>query len=496
MSIDLLEHFDRFPSPSPSVVPPGPDQTDRLDDDLHLTWDWHRHRYIYRRFQAPRLLDAGCGTGVATLGAVKLNPAASVLGFDISGTSLAIAGSRLEFVEGHDVRFVRHDARERLPSAWGSFDGIFCRGLMGLVDDPAVILENLARGLAHDGLLHATFPARSGRGPIRRFRQAIDALAPPGADLGERAEIGRSLYAALRPDHPIRARERNFTGELGPSVERIIDGYYGPPAREFDLVEVVDLVESAGLRFLYAATLRPWQANLVFAGTPPPALVGRVEELSDAGRAVLIDALDPGIYGEDYRIFCHPADFDPIVPGWAEALKRNPEAFAELIPHRSGLAEPVGGPPAQGLAATYRAVNGFLGPIDGRTDALFRRIDDRLTCGEINRQVAASLGVEEAVNLRASRWLALADHGFVLLEPPELRQYVDCMHRGPVRDRLDCSCPRKWIRTCDRHAFCTLDPVDATDERRTAYEAALTRLGIAEATACARCPDYTPEDRT
>jgi len=40
MSNAAREFFDAHPSPSPDVVPIGPSQLERIDDDLHLPWSW------------------------------------------------------------------------------------------------------------------------------------------------------------------------------------------------------------------------------------------------------------------------------------------------------------------------------------------------------------------------------------------------------------------------------------------------------------------------
>jgi hypothetical protein len=67
------------------------------------------------------------------------------------------------------------------------------------------------------------------------------------------------------------------------------------------------------------------------------------------------------------------------------------------------------------------------------------------------------------------------------------------VHRGPILDRLDCACPRRWIRECERHKTCTIDTMSEGDERRPALRLALERLGISEPMVCAKCPDFQPE---
>jgi hypothetical protein len=95
-----------------------------------------------------------------------------------------------------------------------------------------------------------------------------------------------------------------------------------------------------------------------------------------------------------------------------------------------------------------------------------------------------------------NRWLFLANRGFVLLESPDPKQNVDCRYLGQVRDRLDCPCPRKWVRLCERHGFCTIDKISETEPQKAALGEALGRLSLERVVSCAECPDYSPEERT
>src|SRR5690349_19213897 len=104
----VRKQYEAFPDPSPAVVPVGPGQLDRLDDGLHYGWSWHRHRYCYRRADGLRILDAGCGTGLSTLGLARLNPGSSVLGVDASPRALAVARERADVAGLPGVEFREH----------------------------------------------------------------------------------------------------------------------------------------------------------------------------------------------------------------------------------------------------------------------------------------------------------------------------------------------------------------------------------------------------
>ena len=92
----------------------------------------------------------------------------------------------------------------------------------------------------------------------------------------QRGAIGLELFQALRPDHPIRRYESGITGGGVPNLERFIAGYLGANERPWTLEESNQLLDRAGLQFLFAATRWPWQADRVLvAAAATGAFPGR-----------------------------------------------------------------------------------------------------------------------------------------------------------------------------------------------------------------------------
>lgn len=494
---DPLEARDAMDSgPSPEGVPIGPGQLDQIDENLHLGWSWHRYRYVYRRLSHPRILVAGCGTGLDALGAATINPGASVVGVEDSPRALELARARAERTP-RAVEFRQHDARQRLPVDLGPFDFIICRDLIDRTDNPAAVLENLARSADPRALLLLTFPSRAARHAARQFRRAVQAIAPPDASLAERAELGMQLFRALRPEHPFKRFEAATSGHPNPGRDRLITAYLEPRARDWDLEDGAAALRQAGWKFLYAAGGRPWDPGPVFdPAAIPDDLRERIAAMDEARRATLVDVLDPAIHLSEHRLYACLDDFEPHLPRWPEEIEANPATLDRLIPHRTGLAEPLDPPtasPTPGQPVMYRVVSGRMGPLDARSDALLRAVDGRQTCSALDR-LARGQSVTAAGSAARHPWLNLANHGFVLLESTDPRQTVDCVHLGPVRDRLDCACPRKWIRACDRHTYCSVDSVQPSDLAYPAWEAARSRLGGAPPVSCSECADYSPEE--
>jgi SAM-dependent methyltransferase len=486
-------HYDAFPDPSPALVPIGPGQLERLDDALHFAWAWHRYKFVFRRAEGLRILDAGCGTGVTTLALATLNPGAMVVGIDVSPKSLDVARERAAASGIKGVEFREHDLTRPLPSDWGGFDFVVARGVLGGFDDDAAILAALARALDDRGLLMATFPGEEGREPARRLRRAVDALVPAGAAPAQRAEAGLELLRALRPDHPIRKFDAARHGADPPSIERVAATYLGDGGREWTLEGARAAVERAGLSALYVATRAPWRPDRVFGPDVPAGLRDRVAALAEPELAALKDALDGSLHPDGYTVYACPAGFEPHLPAWPE--DNNPAALERLVPHATGLSSPAGlkndAAAARGRVL-YRTASGALGELDARSDRALRIVDGRRSIAEIEAQLAATSG-PDAPDARRIRWTDLANFGFVLLESPDPRQHVDCIHLGPVKDRLDCACPRRWVRGCEVHGLCTISTVEPGDPKAAALRGALARLGAGAAMACDRCPDYSPE---
>jgi ubiquinone/menaquinone biosynthesis C-methylase UbiE len=116
-----------------------------------------------------RLLDAGCGPGVAALlAAPKVGPAGAVVGVDASEAMLAIARQKAE-QEGLAASFVKGDV-EALDLPDASFDVVVSNFGLGTTD-PARALQSLRRVLKPGGRLALTH-----WGPSSRPAQAFYAL--------------------------------------------------------------------------------------------------------------------------------------------------------------------------------------------------------------------------------------------------------------------------------------------------------------------------------
>jgi SAM-dependent methyltransferase len=491
----IRDHYEAFPDPSPAIVPVGQGGLDYIDDALHFAWSWHRHKFVYRKGEGIRILDAGCGTGLSSLGLARLNPGAKVVGVDLSPKSLELAEARAKAAGIATATFREHDLESPLPADLGTFDFVVARNLLGNGDDPVKILDHLVRVLDPRGLLLATFPSAAGRMPVRQLRRAIDAFVGPDASTAERAEIGLELLTALRPDHPIRRFDASRHGVDIPSVEQFVATYLNDRSQDWTLEAALKVIDQAGLKCLFVADRGGWRPDRVFVAQISDRLRERVGTLDELALIRLKDALDISLHPDSYFIYACHASFEPHLPAWPEDA--DPASYDRLVPQATGLTQSANlnpDPASSRGRVTYRAVNGALGELDFRSDQSLRLVDGVRTIREIEERLLQGPFDNDGADARRVRWYDLAKLGLVLLEDTDPRQNVDCVHLGSVKDRLDCACPRRWIRGCELHTLCTISTIGDNDPKAAVLHEALGRFGVDSVTACDRCSDYSPED--
>jgi SAM-dependent methyltransferase len=163
---------------------------------------WPQELPLLRRYalpDAPRILDAGCGTGEASWRLAEAFPGATVLGVDVLEAHLARARERAAPL-GDRVRFERRSIYELgLPSA--SFDLVACRHVLQSIPHAGRAIAELARVTRPGGRLHLVaedygliqFPTRR-LDPAALWPRAPVAF---GAATGTDMLVGRAAPAIL-----------------------------------------------------------------------------------------------------------------------------------------------------------------------------------------------------------------------------------------------------------------------------------------------------------
>jgi ubiquinone/menaquinone biosynthesis C-methylase UbiE len=119
-----------------------------------------------------RVLEVGCGCGVALPGLARLLRPLRLVGLDIEPAFLAQAGQRLK-VAGVVAELVPGDVR-RMPFPRTSFDLVVDFGTCYHIARPGAALAEIARVLAPGGLfIHETLVSQLLSHPVRSFRRRL-----------------------------------------------------------------------------------------------------------------------------------------------------------------------------------------------------------------------------------------------------------------------------------------------------------------------------------
>ena len=295
--------YDRFPFPGDPLQdgpPPG------------YNWRWcHRsvlaatHGLIPAGLDQPRILDAGCGTGVSTDYLCHLNPGADVLGVDISEGALAVARERCaRSGAAQQVSSLRQEQRSLLDlQGEGPFDYINSVGVLHHLDQPEAGLKALAARLAPQGLLHLFLYADAGRWEIHRTQKALTLLqVGTGAD-GLR--LGRDLFETLPESNRLARHHRErWAVDCAPDAN-FADMYLHPQETSYDLARLFAFVETAGLHFAGFSNPEVWDPARLLQGE----LLERARNLPLRDQWSLVEQLDPDI--SHFEFFLSAAPIEP-----------------------------------------------------------------------------------------------------------------------------------------------------------------------------------------
>ncbi len=163
---------------------------------------WPQEAPLLRRYAlpvAPRILDAGCGTGEAAARLAELFPRARVLGVDIIDAHLELARSRYADL-GSRVSF-EHQSIFALDAAEHSFDLTVCRHVLQSIPHADQVLAELARVTRRGGYLHLI---AEDYGMLHFQRGALDpsefwhvGVSSFAAATGTDLHIGRNIFGIL-----------------------------------------------------------------------------------------------------------------------------------------------------------------------------------------------------------------------------------------------------------------------------------------------------------
>lgn len=227
------------------------------------------------------VLDAGCGTGTAALGTALCNPSVRVVAADLNRVALERLRSESKNLGLANLEVLEVDLTtlEGLPTPEGGFDVIFSSGVVHHLPDPLKALKLLSGRLAPDGVMRLMVYGRMGRQAVYRFARALDLLAPNREMLEERLALGRRLMQSLTGGPVL---EHPWEGSASVDDSEFVDRYLHLQDESFEVAELMELIDGAGLRFLRWHEPREWRLESVCPGLEldlEPMVEARVVEL-------------------------------------------------------------------------------------------------------------------------------------------------------------------------------------------------------------------------
>ncbi|MCT0200746.1 methyltransferase [Synechococcus sp. CS-1325] len=327
--------YDRFPYPGDPLQdgpPPG------------YNWRWcHAAAFsactgrLPGKGRLPRILDAGCGTGVSTDYLAHLNPGSELLAVDISAGALDVARERLRRSGGAALSGgLRIEQRSLLDlEGEAPFDYINSVGVLHHLREPEAGLAALADLLAPGGLLHLFLYADGGRWEIHRIQRALEALGV-GADQ-EGLRLGRMLLADLPATHRLRLHHEQRWALDTAADANFADMYLHPQETTYNLERLFRFVASADLEFVCFSNPRQWDPARLLKGD----LLARAQGLPLRQQWSLVESLDPEIshfefflskgpllqtlWSQDEELIAATGQRNPCLWGWPGASLLDPD---------------------------------------------------------------------------------------------------------------------------------------------------------------------------
>jgi ubiquinone/menaquinone biosynthesis C-methylase UbiE len=106
-----------------------------------------------RGFEGARILDVGCGFGATAIALAQALPRSEVVGIDLSDPLLELAIQTTQAAGlGGRVAFERADV-QKIPYNDDTFDALINLQMLHIVENPVVMLDEMERVLAPDGVL-------------------------------------------------------------------------------------------------------------------------------------------------------------------------------------------------------------------------------------------------------------------------------------------------------------------------------------------------------
>jgi 2-polyprenyl-3-methyl-5-hydroxy-6-metoxy-1,4-benzoquinol methylase len=303
----VAEQYEAYPYP-PYADSSSLDPQKRLLGDPSITsiqlWPEGRLR------DDLRILSAGCGTRQAAMVA-HANPNCSVLGIDLSETSLANQAALRD-----QYRLTNLELKQMSLFDIGSlnrqFDYIMCTGVLMCLPDPDRGLKALADVLDPHGRMSILLYAKTGRAGVYFIQEAMRKLGL--TQNGHDVATAREFLKAAPKDHFVHSYIQKVEREIA-SDAGFVDSFLHPQDIAHSVADIMEFLDRAGLCFAGWAENGHYYPDRFLSGD----LLKRIQERPLVDQWTAIENLFiPHIKHEFY--VCKPGDKKHLItfddPAW------------------------------------------------------------------------------------------------------------------------------------------------------------------------------------
>jgi 2-polyprenyl-3-methyl-5-hydroxy-6-metoxy-1,4-benzoquinol methylase/cytochrome c-type biogenesis protein CcmH/NrfG len=240
-----------------------------------------------------RILVAGCGTGVETLGLATQIMGSQVTAIDLSLSSLAYGQRMANQLGVANVEFRQADIL-KLTELPERFDIVYCVGVLMTMSDPEAGLRALLPIMRPGGLLKLGLYSKRARGAVNIAREIIRQRQLPATPSAMR-EFRQTVFAAER-NSPLKSllRWRDFY-----SMSDCRDFLFHVQEHQFDLPEVAAMLTENGLKVLGMSKQLPRSALLAYHKIFP-----RDKTMADLQNWHVVEKHYPETFLGMYQIWC------------------------------------------------------------------------------------------------------------------------------------------------------------------------------------------------
>lgn len=401
----VAQLYDTYPFPPDPILdeaPPG----------YNWRWSWAAAYGfctggLVPQKDNPRILDAGCGSGVSTEYLAHLNPQANIVAVDISAGTLAVAQERCRRTCQQTNRTIQFQQLSLydLAQIEGEFDMINCVGVLHHMGEPQRGIQAVANKLAAGGIFHIFVYAAIGRWEISLMQEAIALLHTQEAktDFKQGVQLGRDVFAALPEENRLVQREKIRWQMENTRDECFADMYLHPHEIDYNINTLFELIDAAGLEFVGFSNPQVWSLERLLGKNPE--LLAKAQALPLRQQYRLIELLDTDI--AHYEFFLARPPLPKVDWSLDETLRR---AIPQRHPCIDGWSE------SQNFDSIFGVT--LFDPDYGicklaEPEFLFMQACDR------NRSVAAILDTHQDMDLDLVR--SLLERKLVLCALPSVR---------------------------------------------------------------------------